>query len=234
MKNENFTPEQLKNEICRHLDDKKAADISILDVAHLTVLADYFVVVGGTSMTNVRALAEYVEAKLEASGTLPIRKEGVRDGRWVVYDYGSVIVHILLDDMRLFYCLEKLWSDGKNLEKYRPEAPVKDFKRKTAVKVSAKEKPSAVKKAAAKTVKEKPSAVKEAAAKPAAKAKPAVVKEAAAKTAKAKPAAIKETAVEASSTEKSAAVKKTAAKTVVQADLKAIKTVKKSVRPKSE
>jgi ribosome-associated protein len=103
------------------LDAKKAADITVLDVERLTVLADYFIVAGGTSNTNVRALAEHVEEKMEELGVSPLRKEGVKDARWVVYDYGSVILHILLDDMRLFYSLEKLWSDGKNFQKYVAE-----------------------------------------------------------------------------------------------------------------
>jgi ribosome-associated protein len=113
-----MTSEELKNNICRFLDAKKAADITILDVERLTVLADYFIVAGGSSTTNVRALAEYVEEKMEELGVSPIRKEGVKDARWVVYDYGNVILHILMDDMRLFYSLEKLWSDGKNFQKY--------------------------------------------------------------------------------------------------------------------
>ncbi|MDR2090887.1 MAG: ribosome silencing factor, partial [Clostridiales bacterium] len=116
-----MTSQELKNNICRILDSKKAADITILDVERLTVLADYFIIAGGTSTTNVKALAEYVEEKMEEKGVFAIRKEGLKDARWVVYDYGSVILHILLDDMRLFYCLEKLWSDGKNLEKYMSE-----------------------------------------------------------------------------------------------------------------
>ncbi|MDR2046900.1 MAG: ribosome silencing factor [Clostridiales bacterium] len=113
-----MNPEELRDAVCRLLDEKKAADITVLDVGGLTVLADYFIVAGGTSATNVKALAGYVEEKLSGAGVEPLRKEGLRDARWVVYDYGSVIVHILLDDMRLVYCLEQLWNNGKNLKKY--------------------------------------------------------------------------------------------------------------------
>ncbi|MDR1905860.1 MAG: ribosome silencing factor [Clostridiales bacterium] len=122
-----MTPIELKNEICELLDLKKAADISVLDVGNLTVIADYFVIAGGTSTTNVKALAEFVEDKLKEKGVEPLRKDGLKDARWVVYDYGSVLMHILLDDMRFMYCLEKLWSDGKNMEKYVGEATKQAF-----------------------------------------------------------------------------------------------------------
>ncbi|MDR3293380.1 MAG: ribosome silencing factor [Clostridiales bacterium] len=148
-----MTPEQLKNKICGFLDDKKAVDISVLNVGELTVLADYFIVAGGTSTTNVKALAEYVEEKIEELGELPLRKEGLRDARWVVYDYGSVILHILLDDMRLFYCLEKLWSNGKNIEKYSVSelaAPVKKTASKSVVKTETAGAEKPAKKASAK------------------------------------------------------------------------------------
>jgi ribosome-associated protein len=168
-----MTPEQLKNKICGLLDDKKGVDITVLDVGKLTVLADYFIVASGTSATNVRALAEYVEDKLEKEdGLPPLRREGVKDARWAVYDYGSVIVHILLDDMRLFYCLEKLWSDGGNIEKYvgkDPKATEKAAKptvkkpavKKTAVKTTETAAKPAAKKPAARAAAKKPAAKSE-------------------------------------------------------------------------
>jgi ribosome-associated protein len=149
-----MTSEELKNNICRILDSKKAADITILDVERLTVLADYFIIAGGTSTTNVKALAEYVEEKMEEAGVPPIRKEGLKDARWVVYDYGNVILHILLDDMRLFYCLEKLWSDGKNLEKYVAEEYEPTKTPEKALKITQKT-PEKAPKTAQKTIKNK-------------------------------------------------------------------------------
>lgn len=113
-----MNPEEIKNAICKELDDRKAVDITVLNVAHLTVVADYFVICTARSNKQVKALAEYVEEKMEDEGVKSLRSDGLRDGKWAVLDYGSVIVHIFNDDTRMFYCLEKLWSDGDNVEFY--------------------------------------------------------------------------------------------------------------------
>ena len=105
-----MSPEEIKNAVCKELDERKAVDITVLNVADLTVIADYFVICTARSNKQVKALAEYVEEKLEEAG--------VREGKWAVLDLGSVIVHIFNDDTRMFYCLEKLWSDGGNVEFY--------------------------------------------------------------------------------------------------------------------
>lgn len=111
-------PKQLKDLICKQLDENKAVDITVLNVAHLTVVADYFVICTGRSNKQVRALAENLEEKLEEADIKAIRSDGVKDGKWAILDYGSVIVHVFNDDTRMFYCLEKLWSDGENIEKF--------------------------------------------------------------------------------------------------------------------
>lgn len=108
----------LVNEICKILDEKKGADITVLHVEKLTVLADYFIIASGHSSTQVKALADNVYEKLKEKETPALRTEGFTSGRWAVLDYGSVIVHIFNDESRMFYCLEKLWSDGENLIKY--------------------------------------------------------------------------------------------------------------------
>ena len=94
-----MSPEEIKNAVCKELDERKAVDITVLNVADLTVIADYFVM-------------------LEEAGVPTLRSDGVREGKWAVLDLGSVIVHIFNDDTRMFYCLEKLWSDGGNVEFY--------------------------------------------------------------------------------------------------------------------
>ena len=114
-------PKELKNAICQLLDEHKAVDITILNVEHLTVMTDYFVICTAKSNKQVKALAEMLEEKLEDFGEKPNHEDGLRDGKWAVLDYGSVIVHIFNDETRMFYCLEKLWTDGKNVEKYLPE-----------------------------------------------------------------------------------------------------------------
>ncbi len=104
---------------CKALSAKRGKDIVILDVKERTSLCDYFVIAGGSNSSQIRALGEGVEEAIEKEfGVQPTRTEGVRDGRWAVVDYGDVIVHIFHDDTRLFYHLERLWSDDSNLEKY--------------------------------------------------------------------------------------------------------------------
>ena len=113
-----MSPEEIKNAICKELDERKAVDITVLNVEHLTVIADYFVICTARSNKQVKALAEYVEEKMEELGVPVLRSDGVREGKWAVLDFGSVIVHVFNDDTRMFYCLEKLWSDGNNVEFY--------------------------------------------------------------------------------------------------------------------
>lgn len=113
------TSKELAQAICLALSAKKAKDIATVYVRENSSLCDYFVIASGTSSTQVRAMGEYVEEQMEKQFSLsPVREEGMRDGRWSVLDYGDVIVHIMQDETRLFYHLERLWADGGNLEKY--------------------------------------------------------------------------------------------------------------------
>ena len=101
------------------LSEKKAQDIVILDVHEQTVVCSYFVIASGRSTTQVHALGEAVEEKLEKIAYLsPVRKEGLREGRWGVLDYGDVIVHIFNEESRLYYYLERLWDSGRNIEHF--------------------------------------------------------------------------------------------------------------------
>ena len=102
------------SKIARILYDKKAQDIVALDVAPLTVITDYMVIASGRSTIQVRTLADEVEEKMCEMGEEPIRKEGQQDGRWVVLDYGSVLVHIFHTQEREFYRLDKLWESDQN------------------------------------------------------------------------------------------------------------------------
>lgn len=102
--------------------DKKGADIIIIDVSAKTTLCDYFVIASGRSTTQVRAIADNVDEKLKKWIELdPTRSEGVRDGRWAVLDYGNIIVHVLTEESREYYHLERLWENGENITKYVEE-----------------------------------------------------------------------------------------------------------------
>jgi ribosome-associated protein len=108
--------------VCKALADKRGKDIIALYVREKTDLCDYFVIASGSNAPQIRAMGERVEELVERElGVVPTRTEGVRDGRWAVVDYGDVIVHIFNDETRLFYHLERLWTDGANLQKFDEE-----------------------------------------------------------------------------------------------------------------
>jgi ribosome-associated protein len=105
--------------ICKILSERKANDIVYIAVEEKTSLCDYLVIAGGRSKTQVKALAEHLDEKLDKEyGQIPRRKEGIQAGRWAVLDYADVIVHIFGDEERDFYRLERLWEDGANLVRY--------------------------------------------------------------------------------------------------------------------
>lgn len=94
--------------------DKKARDIVILDMDGVSLVADHFVICSANSTTQVQAIADNVEEKLEAAGIKLLRKEGYREARWILMDYGACVVHIFVEDDRRFYSLERLWGDAKS------------------------------------------------------------------------------------------------------------------------
>lgn len=105
---------ELALQIAGIIDDKRGEDIIILQVDHLTSIADYFIVAHGRNNIQVRAISEEIEDKLSEQGIEPRRKEGAQDARWVVIDYASVIVHIFHPEDREYYHIERLWMDGSN------------------------------------------------------------------------------------------------------------------------
>ncbi|MDA8082449.1 MAG: ribosome silencing factor [Nitrospiraceae bacterium] len=95
---------------------KKAADLIVLELTGLTIVADYFVICSGESTTQVRAIAEYIEEELAKSGVKPLGIEGRTYSHWVLVDYGDVIVHVFEKETRAYYDLEKLWMDAKIID----------------------------------------------------------------------------------------------------------------------
>lgn len=119
---ENLNSKQLAIAICKALADKRGKDIVSLYVREKTDLCDYFIIASGSNAPQIKAMGERVEELVEREyGIVPTRTEGVRDGRWAVIDYADVIVHIFNDETRLFYHLERLWTDGGNLQKFNEE-----------------------------------------------------------------------------------------------------------------
>lgn len=98
------------------LDGRKAEDVKAIDIAGVSILADYFLLASGGSSTQVRSLAEELEFRLSEAGVEPQRVEGMQTASWVVLDYGSVVIHVFHRDTRTFYNLERLWADGRVIE----------------------------------------------------------------------------------------------------------------------
>ena len=108
-----MTPKELAILAAKALDEKKGKEISAIEITDLTALADYFVF----SNTQINALCGSVEKLLEEqAGEKPLRREGYRDGTWVLLDYGCICVHVFSAEARSFYDLERLWADGKPLD----------------------------------------------------------------------------------------------------------------------
>lgn len=112
----NAEPIEIAKVLVHALDMKKGRDIRLLKVSDKTVIADYFVICGGTSNTNIKALAGEAEYKLELCG-VPVRHiDGYSAGEWIVLDFGSVIVHVMNRDSREFFKLEKLWDEAEEID----------------------------------------------------------------------------------------------------------------------
>ena len=108
---------ELALQIADAAEDKKAEDIVILDVSEVSYLADYFVLITGFSGTQLKAIAESIDARVEEKyNRLPVRVSGKREGNWIVQDYEDVIVHIFLPEEREYYNLEAFWGHAERIE----------------------------------------------------------------------------------------------------------------------
>ena len=106
----------LAKTIAAMLDNKKAQDVQVIGIRDISSVADYFVIAGCGSTTQVKALSDEVEVKLKEQGTEPFRIDGFSTGNWIVMDYGSVLVHIFHHAAREFYKLERIWADGERVD----------------------------------------------------------------------------------------------------------------------
>lgn len=111
-----ITPREMAELAVKTLDNKKARDIKLLETTAITSIADYFVICTAGSAAQIKMLADEVEHQLESAGEQLHHREGYRDGGWVLIDFGCVIVHIFLEEMRQFYNLERLWTDSEDID----------------------------------------------------------------------------------------------------------------------
>ena len=95
------------------IEDKKGKNIEVIDIAEVSTLADYFIICSGTSTTHIRTIADELDFKMGEAGWNLIHKEGYESARWILLDFGEIVVHIFHEEDRSFYNLERLWSDGK-------------------------------------------------------------------------------------------------------------------------
>ncbi len=111
---------RLANFIVNLIEDKKGKDIKLLDVRKLTTLTDYFIICTADVPEHGKAIAEEIRLKLKKKGNFLINEEGEEFGEWIAMDYGEVIVHIMIEEKREFYNLEKIWEEiGPKIEENR-------------------------------------------------------------------------------------------------------------------
>lgn len=96
--------------------DKKASDVIVLDVSEQLVITDCFVIASAPNERQVGAIVDSVEEKMRDAGTKPVRREGAREGRWVLLDFVDVVVHVQHAEERAFYGLERLWKDCPRID----------------------------------------------------------------------------------------------------------------------
>ena len=97
------------------LEDKKAEDIRVIDISTVSVLADYFIIAGGSNKSQIQAMADNVQDRLGKAGHICRQVEGYQTANWVLLDFGDVIVHIFDPKNRLLYDLERIWRDGRQV-----------------------------------------------------------------------------------------------------------------------
>ena len=97
------------------LSDKKGEDIKIIDITGVSVLADYFIIATGNSDSQVNALVDNVEEELHKAGYPLKQRECRANSSWILLDFGDIIVHVFDKENRLFYDLERIWKDGRNI-----------------------------------------------------------------------------------------------------------------------
>ena len=105
----------IAKEIIKALDEKKAEDIKTLDISNVSVMADYFIIASGNNRNQLQAICDNVIEKLHKTGHDLKQVEGYDTANWILMDYSDIIVHIFDKENRLFYDLERIWSDGKEV-----------------------------------------------------------------------------------------------------------------------
>ena len=109
------TPRQLAVAAAKACDDKKAQDILVLDVRDLTSIADYFIVCSTNNERQARAITDDLRVSMKALGLRELGVEGINDARWILQDFGDLVIHIFHESQREFYDIEGLWADARKV-----------------------------------------------------------------------------------------------------------------------
>ena len=115
-----ITPRQLALLAAEVCDEKKAKDIIVLDVRKITSISDYFIVCSTSNERQARAIAEDLRMRLKEMGKREMGVEGLEDARWVLQDFGDIVLHIFHESQREFYDIEGLWADAKQVRWKKP------------------------------------------------------------------------------------------------------------------
>ena len=113
---ENKVSREMAKLAIQALEDKKAEDIRVIDISEVSVLADYFIIAGGSNKTQMQTLCDNVQEVLGRAGYQEKQTEGYNTANWILMDFGDVIVHIFDRENRLLYDLERIWRDGKQID----------------------------------------------------------------------------------------------------------------------
>lgn len=100
---------------CHALSEKKAEELRVIDISEISPLADYFVIATGSNANQIQAMVDAVEEEMGREGHVVKQIEGNRTSSWILMDYRDIIVHVFSKEDRLFYDLERIWTDGKKV-----------------------------------------------------------------------------------------------------------------------
>lgn len=108
-----MTSKELTKLAAAALEDRKAEDVTVIDISEISPIADYFIIANGTNQNQLQAMRDAVDEALYKAGVKVQQIEGNQSSTWILMDYGDIIIHIFSKEDRLFYDLERTWRDGK-------------------------------------------------------------------------------------------------------------------------
>ena len=108
-----MTSKELTKLAVAALEDRKAEDVTVIDISEISPIADYFIIANGTNQNQLQAMRDAADESLYKAGVKVQQIEGNQSSTWILMDYGDIIIHIFSQEDRLFYDLERTWRDGK-------------------------------------------------------------------------------------------------------------------------